>query len=286
MIPPGFSRVTKRRPCPVCERPDWCLVANDGTRVCCARVESPVRFGDAGWIHSLDGSPVRAEKFCERPKPIAPDFAAADFSHACSRALSDIRLQPFAEEMGLSMDSLRRLGIGWHNDRHEWTFPMRNHNGEIIGVRTRSESGEKRAIHGSRNGLFYVPGVRGDPVFIPEGPTNVAALLDLGLDAVGRPSCNSGGDILEHMVRSNWRVVIVADHDEAKTRSDGSVWYPGQEWGERFAARLSQCCRSVKIIEPLFGKDIRDWKHRGISRDSVLRLVRNMPNVPVCGRTA
>lgn len=283
-IPTGYARVTKRMPCPICERPDWCLVAVDGSKACCARVESANQFGDAGWLHTLDGSPIARREILERPKPIAPDFAAADFSHSCSRALSDLRLRPFAEEVGLSMETLRKLGIGWNNDRHEWTFPMRDHAGDIIGVRTRTESGEKRAVYGSRNGLFYVPGWRGDPIFIPEGPTNVAALIDLGFDAIGRPSCNAGADLLERMVRGNWNIVIVADHDEAKRKPDGSVFYPGQEWGERFAAKLAQYCRSVRLIEPLVGKDVRDWRRAGMTREGVLRLVRNVPIVPAYGR--
>ena len=46
-----FRRVSKREPCPVCGRPSWCLVRGDGGAVICARIESPKRWGKAGWFH-------------------------------------------------------------------------------------------------------------------------------------------------------------------------------------------------------------------------------------------
>jgi hypothetical protein len=52
----NWQRVTKRRPCPVCERPDWCLFCGDldnPEAAICARVESPKRAGEAGWLHVL-----------------------------------------------------------------------------------------------------------------------------------------------------------------------------------------------------------------------------------------
>jgi hypothetical protein len=52
-----FARVSKRRPCPVCGRSGWCLVARDSledpSRAVCARVESNKRWGHAGWLHVL-----------------------------------------------------------------------------------------------------------------------------------------------------------------------------------------------------------------------------------------
>ena len=51
-----WKRVSKRRPCPICQRPDWCLYdgpENDPTAVICARVESYKCCGEAGWLHRL-----------------------------------------------------------------------------------------------------------------------------------------------------------------------------------------------------------------------------------------
>lgn len=55
-----WPRVNKHRPCPVCGRPDWCLVAPNGGAAICARVESGHVVGTkgAGWLHPLDGKPM------------------------------------------------------------------------------------------------------------------------------------------------------------------------------------------------------------------------------------
>lgn len=51
-----WIRVKKQNPCPICGKPDWCLISEDGKSVICARVESdkPVGNAGAGWLHSLE----------------------------------------------------------------------------------------------------------------------------------------------------------------------------------------------------------------------------------------
>jgi hypothetical protein len=63
-------RVSRHRHCPICDRPDWCLVAVSGAYAVCMRVESarPAQGGGGGWIHRLDGSAPRGEY---RPPPKA-----------------------------------------------------------------------------------------------------------------------------------------------------------------------------------------------------------------------
>jgi hypothetical protein len=57
-----FARVSRSRPCPICNHRDWCLVSRDNeadpSRVICARVESRQRFGRAGWLHALRQNPL------------------------------------------------------------------------------------------------------------------------------------------------------------------------------------------------------------------------------------
>lgn len=51
-----WQRVGKRRPCPICHKTDWCLVAGPAdcpAAVICARVESPKQCAEAGWLHVL-----------------------------------------------------------------------------------------------------------------------------------------------------------------------------------------------------------------------------------------
>ncbi len=53
----NFVRVSRRNPCPVCGKPDWCLLSRDGKAVICSRIESdkPVGNKGAGWLHNLNG---------------------------------------------------------------------------------------------------------------------------------------------------------------------------------------------------------------------------------------
>ena len=50
-----MTHVSKKDPCPVCGKPDWCLVAADGSAAICQRIEQGSRkhCGEAGWLHIL-----------------------------------------------------------------------------------------------------------------------------------------------------------------------------------------------------------------------------------------
>ena len=57
-IPPGWERVSKANPGPVCRRHDWCLIALDRSAAICPRTEEGAikRVGDAGHLHPLEPS--------------------------------------------------------------------------------------------------------------------------------------------------------------------------------------------------------------------------------------
>jgi hypothetical protein len=113
---------------------------------------------------------------------------------------------------------------------------------------------------------------------ICEGPTDCAALLDMGFDALGRPSCQGGVDhIIEFLKGRRREVVIMADKDPPKKRPDGSVWFPGQEGAARLAQAIRPFVRTLKIAKPPFHKDIRDWYRAGATRaiiESVIKSTR------------
>ena len=94
---------------------------------------------------------------------------------------------------------------------------MRNPAGGVLGVRLRLPGGEKDLT--SRAGMmgFFIPeGIdAGKLLLVCEGPTDTAAILDLGFSAVGRPSCTGGVKLLVELLRTAKPsgVVIVADAD-------------------------------------------------------------------------
>ena len=55
-----FHKVSRSEPCPVCGKPDWCVVSNDGGTAICMSVESDRPHDRGGWVHVLKSiSPVR-----------------------------------------------------------------------------------------------------------------------------------------------------------------------------------------------------------------------------------
>jgi hypothetical protein len=170
-------------------------------------------------------------------------------------------VERLAAGLGVSLDSLRRLGVAWAAPHRAWAFPMCNAAHETIGIRLRTESGRKWAITGSRNGLFWPDALVGTgPLLLAEGPTDVAALLDLGFASIGRPSCAGTIEAVVEVVQRLRRrdVVVVAD-------ADG----PGMDGANRLAQALTDAGHCPKVIRPLQGKDARAWVQAGATRAAV-----------------
>jgi hypothetical protein len=167
-------------------------------------------------------------------------------------------VERLAAVLSVSSSSLFRLGIVWAAPHRAWAFPMYDGKRQVIGIRLRAEDGRKWAIAGSHNGLFWPSNLAGTgPLLVGEGPTDTAALLDLGYDALGRPSCAGAVEMVVEVVHRLGRrdVVVVAD-------TDG----PGIDGADRLAQALTQAGRWPKVIRPLQGKDARAWLQAGATR--------------------
>ena len=274
----GWRRVTRRMPCPICEHGDWCLVSVDGTAVICPRTFDGAvkRCGDAGWLHRLGAAPQQrvprqAIRLPLSRRPLrVPDFEA--LAHRYETALDDGRLQAFAESLGLSAGSLRRLRVGWAENHAAWSFPMVDARGLVRGIRLRTPSGHKFAVAGGHDGLFMPRDLTlapGGQLLVAEGATDCGALLDLGFEAVGRPSCSGGTRAITELAqahRPGW-VVIAADADR-----------PGERGADALASRLVLYAPMVQVIRPPDGlKDMRAWKQAGATRDDVERAIQDAP---------
>jgi hypothetical protein len=49
----NWNRVTRRAPCPICHKHDWCTVSADAAVACCMRVASSHQLKNGGWFHRL-----------------------------------------------------------------------------------------------------------------------------------------------------------------------------------------------------------------------------------------
>lgn len=273
-LPPGYIRVSKRRLCPICRHPDWCLISTDGTTAVCTRTPSDRKFGnkDAGYIHQL-ADPVVVAQPIRKPPPSKSYIAWNTDAITHEKYLTPDQMAFCARDLGVTSHSLWRLCMGWSSAARAYTFPMSDGK-ECIGIRLRRPEGPKFAVTGSSNGLFIPRNLTGEgPLLIVEGPTDTAAMLDLNFDCIGRPSCSACVDMTVAYCEGR-DVVIVGDYDEQKKRPDGTVYYPGQEGAEVLANALLGKARSVKLIYPPAGiKDSRAWKNAGATEGVVRAMI-------------
>ena len=211
-------RVSRRRRCPVCDRPDWCLIAADGSAAICQRVESDHRVGDAGWLHRLRDD-VTPPPISPRPRRQRPSIDWAARQERYLRHLTPDGRAHIARDLGVSNTTINAMTIGWCQSRGVYTWPLRDGHGRIVGVRTRASQGAKRADTGSDgNGLIYGPDLASRYLLIAEGPTDATALADCGyLSVVGLPSCRAGTGYVIDLIRrlQPTLVLLIPDRDDA-----------------------------------------------------------------------
>lgn len=282
MIPQGFVRVSKSKPCPVCSKPDWCLVAKDGSAAICPRSPSNRQIGDAGFLHRLTNQfhPSLIPQF---QKPVAID--ATGIARRYQDGMTEQDYASVSERLGVTAESLAGLSIGKADQYLDGTysFPMRDANDNIIGIRLRNADGHKWAIYGSRSGLFYGSIEYGETIYVCEGPTDTAALMDMGLCGIGKPSCNGGNEILVEIVKKVRPplVVVIADVDGKTGKCDFcdnqfcQHCKPGQHGAMVTAKAIHALGINVKIIEPIGSKDLREWRRNGLTKKVLYAIIDN-----------
>jgi len=271
-----LRRVTRANPCAICGRGGWCSVSAGGhIAICMRQSEGAVkRSANGGYIHVLRDDPFRRDRpmvrtvRIEGPRRWRPDIDG--LARQYQAAVTDMALRGLAHSLGLSVESLGRLRVGWDGCRRAWAFPMADPNGQVLGIRLRFHDGRKLSVAGGHEGLFIPMDLtyRG-LLLVAEGPTDTAALLDLGFDAVGRPSCVGGVAHCIALVLAHWPldVIIVADGDS-----------PGERGAEVLASSLLAFARTVRVVHPPAGiKDVRIWKHCGATRADVDRAIEAAP---------
>ena len=275
MIKEKMQRASKAKPCPVCSKPDWCLVSPDGSAAICQRIQegSIKKCGDAGYLHVLVGWSRGQQHRSQRKFIVIPnnrpdrDFAALQQQY--SRHITNQQLNDLSQQLGVSAQSLKRLQIGW--DGEAYTFGMSNDFSKIIGIRRRFPNGRKVSLTGGKTGLFIPTDLSSEGLLlICEGPTDTAAAIDLGFAAIGRPNCNSCVDMTVEFCKGRSQIIIIGDNDLPK--EDGRR--PGKEGAEKLEGKLLLYCSSVKVIYPSDEtKDLRQWLRAGLTSGQLQQII-------------
>ena len=262
----AFQPVTKQHPCEVCGKPDWCLYTPDGELAICPRTHEGPSFTEntkAGPLHRLRDAPEGPRvEHKRRKEPDRPKIDARALALGYCSAITSQQIVDLGQELGVTPASLDLLRVGWCEEKSAYTFPMRDGNREIIGIRTREESGH-RAITGSKAGLFIPHNWRQRKFFIVEGPSDTAMMLSLGIPTIGRPSCDGGVEqIIDFCKRQKIKsgVTIIADNDEPNKLT-------GKRPGRDGAVRLFKALGFGEITSPPKAfKDVREAVRQMIAR--------------------
>lgn len=275
-----WLRVTRNKRCPLCDAPDWCGISPDGAMCICMRVsDGSIRSTrNGGFLHKLSDD---ASSFSRRavgrspvtPRPVVDmEVHARRFHDAVDL---DLQLETEAKWLGVSAWSLFLLWIGWSHNDNAWSFPMRDENKKIIGIRLRSPSGKKWCVKGSRTGLFIPLQFDNDgPLFICEGPTDLAALITVGFDAIGRPSNVGGVDLIVRFLKTlkpKRDVVIVRDRDEPESMAETNT----RRGVDKLIEKMAGAVKTAKEIAPPRHKDIRKWVQEGATKKTINCVARS-----------
>lgn len=244
-----------------------------------------------GKAQGLDPS-VILKSLCDNqqtPAPASSNPTMLTLAKVAFNAFTDEQRQELADDLGVSPDALRSLKVGRmgadelrrHNvcaDQHAfaWTWPMRNDRRDVIGIRLRFPDGSKKSITGSKQGIF-IPAEPPDSdgrQTVVEGETDVAASLDMGCNAIGRPSNASGQElVVEYCRRHPQPVVIIHDRDEKD-----SVAKQTKAAANRLAEALVPIVPKVRVIQPPEPfKDVRAWHNAGATEDDLDAILNQTP---------
>ena len=168
------------------------------------------------------------------PQGKAGESLSAD---ACRAILSQSRLGDYHKHLaqlagilGVSAEVLEQLGMGWRfgdvargHDLHagDWTIPMRDGLGQVVGVFRRLAVPFLKAgkpicelrVKASRMGLLYAPShwqQGGGPILVPPTMADTAAAMTMQLSAVGLLAGRAGvGDLVQLLADADRPIIVI-----------------------------------------------------------------------------
>lgn len=256
----NWLRVNRQRRCPVCSKDSWCLLSPDGQKAFCMRQTSErshtFKDGSVGYFHNVSGEPV-AVKREERPALV---INVGKLMESWAEQTEWSMIVNLATQLGVMPTALGKIGCAWAREHRAWAFVMKDGFGNMVGIRLRSNDGNKWAVRGSHSGIFFCEDAKDRLALIVEGPTDASAGLSLGFFTIGRPSCSGGmHDVITALrrLRVN-RAVIVADNDDP---------------GVNGAKMLQEHLRIPSVMLVLPCKDCREFVKLGGTQELLRSMI-------------
>lgn len=259
----NWQAVSNEHPCPVCDGPDNCKVSGNGEAAWCGRVPTDKQNDGGQYFHKLNASQKRRVRNQRKRQRQTTSNPETDWQKKAAEFASKAQMQcrKLAKQIGVSVDALDRLQVGWDRSESAWTFPERDAVGRVIGICRRLSNGDKRTIRGGQRGLTFDPEEppKDGPILIVEGGTDTAAGLTMGFATIGRPSARGGIAHLAELlaaISADRQVIVLGENDE-KENGD----WPGRDGAIAIATKLAE--RLDRPIEwalpPDDAKDLRVW---------------------------
>ena len=187
----SWIRVTKKEPCPICAKDNWCMVSDEGDSAMCMRVQSSkpltLKSGELSYIHKI-GDKVDKRFLPKKKEDPKPTINAKKLMEEAAKRTIEADIAELSKLLGVTDGSLGAIGVAWFSFYQAWGFQMKDGYGNKVGIRLRNDKGEKWAVKGSKQGLFYSDEKPPNQIVVCEGPTDTAAAISCGFFAVGRPS--------------------------------------------------------------------------------------------------
>jgi hypothetical protein len=238
--------------------------------VLCMRVESPkpstCRLG--GWIHVVEDATYQPTTLPKKEKPTIDWHALAQAMFESATAAEERNY--LAKTLGLKESALGELkvGRGWDDYRHlpYSSWPEKDATGRVVGIVRRYRDGAKKTMRHSSHGLYYSANLirqRSGPILLPEGGSDTAALLGLGLNVIGRPSNLGGVDQLTELLAAcSNTIIVLGERDEKHTHDNCHgclLCWPGLAGARETAKRLGAALKRTVHWTLPEGKDVRAW---------------------------
>lgn len=240
------------------------MVSSNGAVAICPRTETGSRkyLDGSGYLHVVDPTvPVperRDEGGSELPEH---NLVLSSLATKMMLACDERRIAMLSQSLSIPPYAFRLLRVGWSASSDAYSFPMFRCGQRVIGIRLRSETGKKWAVKGSRQGLFMPSSWPSDKkgIVVCEGPTDTAAMLGMGFNAMGRPSAMGSHALVEEAVAGR-PVCIISDSDDV-----------GIDSAMKLAAHLKKFSKVGVLVPP--AKDAREWISRGTSKTTLTRAI-------------